>query len=370
MQPPILGTNGQGKFAAYGGPDFTVDTELKCRIVAIEGSTLFVAPYENYGYLLLEGNRRGPAPGEGGYDSIYRPKILSQGTPPPPIMKLETYAVGGWPDSSDGGGTPPTVNDNNQTRPVRVGDHIRISGMYVIDYAHPMYHDVHSDSFTYMRGPFKAAYAHSEIHPYRFQGVELISNLQPGPQLFTEAHTVVAPVFPEVYSFTWKANSLFGRAGHFVDEAKRETNTASFFISAPPKPPGDFVPRLIQSEVTQKGEGTASITHKLVGDNGASVTVSVRGVDILKPLVYRAKYAVTWVTAAGANDAARRCAEIKAEIQKTHGLMAQLQQQLAGLNPRDKADAAEIKAITQQLNPLQRQIQSLNSEARSLGCDS
>src|SRR3712207_4205001 len=68
---------GEDKFVHYGGPDFSIDTELQGRIVGISGTTLFIVPYPNYDHLAWEGNRIHPRPDEnhGGYD-WYRDNIL------------------------------------------------------------------------------------------------------------------------------------------------------------------------------------------------------------------------------------------------------------------------------------------------------
>jgi hypothetical protein len=55
MLPPV-----DNKFAAYGGSDFSIDTELKGEVVHSEGVDLYISPYSNYYHLLIEGNRRRP----------------------------------------------------------------------------------------------------------------------------------------------------------------------------------------------------------------------------------------------------------------------------------------------------------------------
>ncbi|GAC1404159.1 MAG: hypothetical protein NVSMB49_22450 [Ktedonobacteraceae bacterium] len=290
MKPPI-----GDKFVAYGGPDFMVDTEVKGRVVAIEKTELYVVPYANYEYLLLEGNRRHPVPGEDGY-VWYQNNILVHDATYPPIINMETYGVGGRGTSDPGDGTPPSLSDNGQIRPVQVGDHIRVAGLHVIDYSHPAYFILCTGSFSYMRGLYRACYAHTEIHPYNFNAIELITNLQPSPELYTEHHTVCAPIYPELYSQTYGWNKLWGVAGHLVDAAEQATQVASFFISAPPKPgEADYIMHFTQSDIVQTGQGEASLTYTQVGDEGVTVTVTVNGSDVTNPLVYRAKYTVEWI---------------------------------------------------------------------------
>ena len=60
----MLAPVSNGKFVAYGGSDFRVDTELKGEVVYVAGTELLIAPYQNYYYLLIEGNRRRPVSNE------------------------------------------------------------------------------------------------------------------------------------------------------------------------------------------------------------------------------------------------------------------------------------------------------------------
>ncbi|MDP9352113.1 MAG: NBR1-Ig-like domain-containing protein, partial [Chloroflexota bacterium] len=255
--------------------------------------TLLVAPYQNYYHLLREGNRRHPVVGEPGYD-WYRDVIMANsGTEYPPLIKLETYGVGERPHSNPSLALP-NVNDNGQIRPVRAGDHIRVTGLYVIDYAHQMFSDLYTDSFCYMRGFYRACYAHAELHPYNPDSVELLTSSPPAT-VSAETHTVVAPVYPEVYSFTYAWNKVSGVAGHFVDAAKQEQQTAAFFIGAPVRPGPDYELRFRQSDVTKVGQGEATVSHSPVADKGVSVQVVVTGSNVLNPLVYQARYSVDWV---------------------------------------------------------------------------
>ena len=303
MQPPI-----NAKFVAYGGSDFTVDTELKGIVVAIWGTELYVAPYGNYNYLLIEGNRRRPVSTEECADKepttlcgwvFYRDNILAyQSINPPPIIKMETYAVGGRADPlGDNPAVPPKVRDatTGEVREIRVRDHIRVSGLYVIDYAHPMYYKYVTSSFIYMRGLYKAAYAHAELHPYNYHSIELITNMGPSAALHDEVHTVVAPVYQEFYVGQYGWNKLTGVAQHLVESSKQETRRASFFIKAPPKPSFDYRPRFAHYDVLKLGGGEVTVTPSEVTDLGVSVTVTVTGRDVLNPLIYRARYAVQWV---------------------------------------------------------------------------
>ena len=375
MQPPI-----NAKFAAYGGTDFSVDTELKGIVVAVWGTELYVAPYTNYDYLLIEGNRRRPLATEDCAEKeektlcgwvFYRDNVIAnQGINPPPIIKMETYAVGGRPDPvGDNPAVPPKVRDvvTGEVREIRVHDHIRVSGLYVIDYSHTMYYKYATSSFSYMRGLYKAAFAHAEFHPYNYNSIELITNLGPGAQLHDEVHTVVAPVYQEFYVGQYWWNKVGGVAQHLVDSSKQETRSASFFIKAPPKPGFDYRPRFAHYDVLKLGQGQVTVSPSEVTDLGVSVKVNVTGKDLLNPLIYRAKYAVQWVPP-GDPMVDPQCAQIRARLAELHAEVLALQEQKAGLDPMDLDSRVELMTIDNQIKILQAEITNLQLQASALGC--
>lgn len=258
-QPPVI-----KKFIVYGGPAKTLDAELRGRVVARYPGTsmIYVVPDRNYEHLLLEGNRRHPtAQDDRKAWELYRDNILPETGP---IIKVEAEPIPGIQKGVD---QLPEVIENGTPRPFRKGDHVRITGLYVVDYAHSMYSDLHTRSVTYMRGAYKAAYVHAEIHPYNHTW-----ELLPSTPASSEVHLVGAPICPEVYSWTYWWNKKWGKAGHFVNDAIQTQTTAEFFIPAPPRPGPNFEPRLVMSEVTEQGDGTSTVTSTPT-DTGVSVRV-------------------------------------------------------------------------------------------------
>jgi hypothetical protein len=139
-----------GKFARYGGPSDSIDTELRGTVKWITGTDLFINPDPGYRHLLIAGNLIKPGPGE--YNPTWYPGLDTGWVP---ILKLETYGVGSRPESNPTG-APIMVNlPGGGTRLLQVGDHVAVTGLWVIDYDHTMYASTCTDSFSYMRGLYK-----------------------------------------------------------------------------------------------------------------------------------------------------------------------------------------------------------------------
>jgi hypothetical protein len=104
-------------------------------------------------------------------------------------------------------------------------------------------------------------------------------------------------MYPEVYSPTYLWNKWFGVAAHMVDASKIETSQIKFSLSAPSRPPGDFVLQLSVTDVVQTGSGTASAAYVLppVDPARIDVTVTASGTDVLAPVIYKARYSAVWV---------------------------------------------------------------------------
>lgn len=293
----LMANLGAQKFFAYGGEDFSLDTELRGRVVRIDGENLFIEATSNYYQIGLRGNQIVGNPSETGTradEQCYAgTDILAVAGPAPnPIIKLETYGVGGRQDSSTGV-TPPIVMDGTTRRALRVGDFVAVSGLYVIDYSHPPYCDLHSGSWSYLRGFYRAAYAHAELHPYTPSSLRIAN-----PQSSYETHTVVAPMYPEVYSKTYLWNKWFGVAGHMVDAAKRANQQAVFFLPAPPRPAGDVELALVERDTATSGTGFSSreyyIQNGLSGPVGITVVMRSAGTDIYQPMVYKGTFEAVW----------------------------------------------------------------------------
>jgi len=294
VKPPI-----DSKFVAYGGPNFAVDTEVRGEIVEA-GGDLLIVPQNNYLHLCRPGNFRHPKPGEqvswgnppqSCYDQQREALIAAR-----PVIKCELYAVGGRPDPSGGASAPPSVIEGGTPRPLRVGDTVRLRGLYVIDYSHPMYCDGFSTSFgSFMvwRGLYPTGYVHTEIHPYGYFGVELLDQLSPDQQL-AENHTFVAPIYPEVYDSTYGWNKLWGVAGNMVDNAIETTETFSITVHGPLAPGAGYDRELVLTNVAQYGNPPV-ITKTPSGTTDMSVQVQISGSDIMNPSLFTATFAIAWM---------------------------------------------------------------------------
>lgn len=286
LEPPI-----DKKFAVYGNNP-KIHTELRGIVYGVIGSELYIKPDTNYINLLIEGNKRKPIKGEDGYD-FYSDFISDTETIP--VIKLEyNYPVGSWPSESPS--TAPMVNDRGNFRPLKVGDHIKVTGLYVTDNAHTMFSILCTDSFSLMRGMYRACFPHSELHPYDYYTIEIIQPLQPGDANI-ETHTVAAPIYDEYYSNTYFWNKIWGVAGHFVDSSKREIVDAEWFIEAPPAPIGanpEVTHTLIIGEAILFSPRDI-IKHSITKEsNGYRVKITIQGNDVSNPSIFQATYNVYW----------------------------------------------------------------------------
>ena len=289
VKPPLPGPNGsEGKFVAYGGPGQTVPTEMVGRVALGpgDGNVLWVAIDPDYDYLALEGNRRRPRPGEKGYDPLYK-DITANGYGGQPIMKCETYGVGGWPDT--GRGEPIEVPVPGGTRLLALHDHVLLTGLYVTDNHHGIYADEYTSSFEYWRFFLKAGYVHAEFHPFERDKVRLIDQTPRGGR----RHAVSAPLCEQVYSGTHAAN--FGKKGHLVDDAIRTRRTVSFRVHPEdPRPSPDHIVLLSRSDELQVGSGSVVSVQMVGGETSGYVEVTVQGEDFTNPFTYLATFQATW----------------------------------------------------------------------------
>jgi hypothetical protein len=285
-----------GKFVTYGGPGLQLSTELRGTVILADSSTLFIAPDDNYRHMILHGNEIEPQPGDSGYDDYVAKFPADFRAHFRPIIKLETYAVDGRGTVPDGG-QPPSVVDNGAQRPVQCGDHVKVTGLYVIDYAHSMYGVYCDGSFRYSRGIYMGCYAHAEIHPYEWDKVALI---QPpttaAGQDVQETHLVGAPVYSDYYSLTWEANKLAGLGGHFVTDSVKPELSADFVVMAPPMPPscaaGACTLGAIVDDANHYGEGTTTYT---VQSDRVLFHMTASGANAADTTAYRATVNVLWV---------------------------------------------------------------------------
>jgi hypothetical protein len=204
-----------------------------------------------------------------------------------------------------------------QQPPLKVGDHVRFVGRWVIDH-HP------ENCFTRMRGWLKVGCVHVEFHPFRWDNISLVKDRNPW-EFEEETVSVAAPLHTEVYlgGGKWLANEIAGVASKiFIADDPAEgpgsnyhnTVTASAHIKAP-KLPGGFTPHRsligLQEEVLINGTGQAitQIRSLETVDDGLKVTATVNAprtmrfdnllvADVNDPArlrsIFQARYRVWW----------------------------------------------------------------------------
>ena len=280
-----------------------------------------IAPDENYSHLIayMRGNnpllfRPSDAPGE----------LLCETYPllgADDSNRLEPWSLSMKPDSLPFEVTDPSTG---QKRPMMVGDHIRVIGRLVIDH-HPEYcllpaqRNPPEPDRCRARGALMIGPSHMELHPIRWDSIELVVPSPPGA-VAREIISIAAPLHEEVYfgAGKWLGNELAGVSGK-VFVAENETNyhntvQATANIKAPALTPlysadasligfseyvfgngtGLDVPQIRTLEITADGiRVTASVT--------APQTQSSGGIffgDIEDPAngssVFQAQYSVWW----------------------------------------------------------------------------
>jgi hypothetical protein len=200
----------------------------------------------------------------------------------------------------------------DQREPLRVGAHVRIVGRWTIDH-HPEL------CVTRNRGWLRVGCAHTELHPFRWDSMELIVPVQPNG-VTVETISVAAPLHEEVYlgHGKWLGNELASVASKvfITDDGSNYHNvvTANASIKAPPLP-GGFTPERslvsYREAVMKNGTGMSLSlirTITIVGDGidvtatvTAPGTVRVDGLDlgdVNDPAngrsTFQARYSVGW----------------------------------------------------------------------------
>jgi len=196
--------------------------------------------------------------------------------------------------------------------PLKVGDHVRVVGRWVIDH-HP------ENCVTRTRGRLKVGCAHVEFHPFRWDDIRLVKDVNPW-EFEEEIVSVAAPLHEEIYLRDWKwvANELAGVASKiFITEDGsnyHNTVTANAYIKAPKLPAG-FTPHRtligFQEEVPTNGTGqdVSQVRSLEVIDNGLKVTTTLNAprtlqfdnlmvADVNDPAnlksIFQARYRVWW----------------------------------------------------------------------------
>lgn len=366
------------KFAVYGGEGFDLDAEVRGTVVEVdppEGNNriFYLVPDENYRHLLVRGNELAPQAElpprfipEDGYQ-WYADHVIAHGYGGQPIIKLETYGLERSPElgrpataaASDG---PPSVLENGATRPLRVHDRVRVRGQYVFDYSHPMYWEFPTPSFVEHRGIYELGYCHAEIHPYRYDSIALLDQLDPIEKT-RERHLVAAPIYPARYTTTWFGNLLGGRKGVLDEDTRLQARTARFTLIAPPRPQENMALDLDIEEERFSGVGNVTRATRNLDNDRVEVTVTVWSptTDLAQAAVSSADYSLRWVTRGSDEQCARLRDEIAREVQRHD----QLRNELQGLDPGERLLRQQL---SKKLTEAARRIDSLRAEARALGC--
>jgi PKD repeat protein len=226
-------------------------------------------------------------------------------------------------------GTVVRMKDEINEGEVLPGDHVKITGVYAIDYAHSWWSEVCEELSTRMRGGLKVCAAHAEFHPYWSnrddpeKAIILLEPLKPGkPNV--ESHTVVAPIFPDFYSSTWPPNIVGGLActngldivetiqrvrarlglppipcdyTTLLDSSVQTVKTSEFFVEAPQKPTectADVPCQMTLQESDIKKSGQARLLEKVRQDNGWLIKIQATGGDPWNPSIYQSTWSVSW----------------------------------------------------------------------------
>lgn len=268
-----------GKWARYGGPGDAIDTELHGTVKWITGNDLFITPDPSYEHLLITGNRIKPAPDE--YNASWYPGLDTNFTP---VLKLETYGVSAARPETNPSGAPISVLLPDGTRRLlQVGDHISVTGLWVIDYAHTMYSGDCTHSFSYTRGTYAACRAHAEIHPFNIDSVKIIPTLFPVGSTVIEKHLIAAPIYEDYYTPTYW-NMLSGIANDLVDQSIWIDWTKNGLVQ-PPLAPFSCYSCTTQLALSSTGP-YGSVNWTANADQSINLHMTVHGTDILNPSIF------------------------------------------------------------------------------------
>jgi hypothetical protein len=307
-----------------------------------QSDSFAIEPDENYRHLISSMRGNNPLPWHSFSSSMaqFPPRMagpfpgcmhcetkLEEGggltTDPNVINRLEPWPLGTKPGTKEFEAIDPSTN---QPQPLKIGDHIRVLGRWVIDH-HPEYCLLpETEKWTppepqrcRSRGWLQIGPVHAELHPIEWNNITLVKELKPN-EVQTETLSLAAPLHEEVYTGGWKwaGNDLAGVASKIfiTDDGSNYHNTvtANAYIQAPPLPTG-FTPHasLIQhsEEILRNGTGLdyKQVRSKTVVNDGIRVTAKVVApatqrygsiliADVEDPArnrsVFQARYTVQW----------------------------------------------------------------------------
>lgn len=159
-----------------------------------------------------------------------------------------------------------------------------VTGLYVIDYGHDMYHDTCTDAFSYMRGTLKACHAHAELHPFNVDSLTLVSLPVPSDSVLVQKHLMAAPFYEDYYSWTYEWNKVNGVAGDRVDQSIWTTWKKDAWIFQPAYPPGCANCQVGESLAFTGSGGASNVTWN--EDESINLHMSVTGNNISTPTLW------------------------------------------------------------------------------------
>lgn len=298
------------------------DVELVGTVAIIEPDNLQIEPAPNYTHLISYSRGNNP--------------LLWSRSDTPGRMHCETYPLEPgsidrdepWPLEQKPESLPfALVRRDGTTRSVQVGDIVRVVGRWVIDH-HPEYcslpeqSDPPEPSRCRSRGWLRIGPTHMEMHPFRWDTIQLVEPLRAGDPA-SAVLSLASPLHEEQYlgNGKWVANELAGVAGKvFIEDNSPENNfhtivRARVDLDPPPRPDNpDPLLRCVYTEsILRIGEGmpperVRSIEQR--SDGGITVRAFIDGNALLgRPpsihdpandrLIFQARYELRWGRRAG-----------------------------------------------------------------------
>lgn len=269
------------------------------------GDGFIVVPDDNYKHLVSF------VPGFGAH--VQCETKLEEGggltTDPNTINRLEPWPLGTKPGDKE---FEVFNSSTNQPQPLKIGDHIRVVGRWVIDH-HP------ETCITRTRGWLKIGCVWVEFHPFQWDSITLVADLKPS-EVETETLSLAAPLYEELYlgGWKWAANEVAGVASKIfiTDDGSNYHNivTANAHIKAPTLPAGftsDSSLIQFQEQILRNGTGLheSQVRSVTVVNDGIKVTATVVApatqrtgsvliADVNDPAnnrsVFQARYTVQW----------------------------------------------------------------------------
>lgn len=279
------------------------------------GDALDIEPDENYKHLVSH------TPGSDGviHCETYREGIAIGNSPN--INRVAPWPIETKPPRN--GGDPESFKTVTG-QALKVGDHVRIVGRWLIENGHP------EKRITRQRGNFRVGVVFMELHPFNWKDIRPVVPLNPN-EVATERVSVAAPIYEEIYSagegqgffsFQWwrdGVNQFFGLWNrlYISEDLPNFHNTviANPYIKAPPLPSG-FTPEkglidyIEYPIINGTGLPLDSVRIITIENEGIKVSVTVsapltqsfNGINIanvndpaLNRSVFQADYSVWWL---------------------------------------------------------------------------